>query len=116
MNLADGGGPSAPKHGQNFKLGIGGSGQVGQHIRRSYYEPIRMSSGNASPTILSRVSLYRRDAESGEKLFIRRSDGGFSLAPCPWPAAPGPRPAPGPQSPAPGPGPRPPALAPLGPP
>src|SRR5207249_1108432 len=46
VDLADGGRPATPEHGQDIELGVGRFRKaVILHIRRTYYDAIRMSSG-----------------------------------------------------------------------
>src|SRR5438067_2176711 len=42
MDIADGGRAAAPKGGEDIELGVGGAGERG-HLRRDYYEALRMS-------------------------------------------------------------------------
>src|SRR5262249_10799688 len=46
MNFADGGRSATPEDGENFELRVGGPGRiVRHHVRGSYYDEFRMSSG-----------------------------------------------------------------------
>ena len=48
VDFADGARAAAPENGEDFEFGIGRPGQILRHIRRHYYEVLRMSSRKIS--------------------------------------------------------------------
>jgi hypothetical protein len=60
MNIPDGAGPSAPENRQYFEFGVSGSRQwLVEHIRRTYYEVIRMSTGHKTTNTTTDVKSNR---------------------------------------------------------